>query len=384
MELDLGRFNVLIGEQATGKSTVAKVLAVCRYFSYIALDSAEDYGETRFSEGLTAWGLNEALKEESVIEYTCPHYSLRVEQIQKPIKGIIPNGLDSLKLDDRFIFRPSLRPISPEFKALLEELRKIWRPTLRIAGILENRLPTSFFQNDVASVMDNPFYLPAERGLQSIFSLGKTSIENISDSLFNQFARLDQIARLFKNDTAIEPLDIVYKNVDGRGYIRKNQENEFYSLFNAASGYQSTIPIILLSKYYTEIKKKGKTFIIEEPELNLFPNAQQKLMQYLVNSVVHYNNSILLTTHSPYILTSLNNMLFAYQVGKKNSVETTKLVDEKFWLDPVEVSAYRLLPNGQCEDIFDRVEGLIKADKIDEISGILNEQFSSMLNIELK
>ena len=43
IELDLGIVNVLIGEQATGKSTVAKLLAVCRYFSFI-IDSLElDY-----------------------------------------------------------------------------------------------------------------------------------------------------------------------------------------------------------------------------------------------------------------------------------------------------------------------------------------------------
>ena len=35
VDLDLGKITVLIGDQATGKSTVAKVLSICRYFSYI-------------------------------------------------------------------------------------------------------------------------------------------------------------------------------------------------------------------------------------------------------------------------------------------------------------------------------------------------------------
>ena len=384
VDLDLGRFNVLIGEQATGKSTVAKVLAVCRYFSYIALDNIEDYGESRFSEGLTAWGLDEFLKEDSLIIYECRHYSLTVQQIPYPIKGNIPDNFRRLKLKERFNFRPSLKAKSLEFAHLLDELHKIWRPNRRIAGVFENIVPTSFFQNEVANVMDNPFYLPAERGLQSIFSLGKTSIGNISDSLFNQFALLDQIARLFKQDTAIEPLEIVYKNVDGRGYVRKNSEEEFYSLFNAATGYQSTIPVILLSKYYGEIRQKNKTFIIEEPEQNLFPTAQQKLMQYLVNNIVDYDNSILLTTHSPYVLTSLNNMLLAFHVGRKNSEETVKVIEKRYWVSPEEVSAHMLTSDGYCEDIFDREEGLIKAEKIDKISGILNKQFDSLLNIDFQ
>src|SRR5213075_138050 len=134
-------------------------------------------------------------------------------------------------------------------------------------------IPTSFFQNEVAAVIDNPFYLPAERGLQSIFSLGKSSIQNISDALFNQLASLDQIARLFKDAISIEALDIDYRNENGQGLIKKAKETEYYSLYNGASGYQSTIPVILLIKYYNQIKRKKKTFIIEGPELSLFPTA---------------------------------------------------------------------------------------------------------------
>jgi AAA ATPase-like protein len=374
-------FNVLIGEQATGKSTVAKLLAVCRYFSYIALDDVIR-GESKFFEGLTAWGLDEAVKKDSYIFYSCKHYSLTVEQTAIPVRTSIPD--DNEKHED-LMFIPSLKPISKEFIDLLSELRKIWSaPRVGPVDPVNRIIPTSFFQNEVANVMDNPFYLPAERGLQSIFSLGKSSIENISDSLFNQFAQLDQIARLFKNDTIIEPLEITYKNVDGKGYIKKNSEKQFYSLFNAASGYQSTIPVVLMTKYYTGIRKKKKTFIIEEPEMNLFPSAQQKLMRYLVDRTTNYENSILATTQSPYVLTSLNNMMYAYQIGKKHSSETDSIIEKKYWLDPNDVSAYILLPNGTCEDIFDGEEGLIKAEKIDSVSGILNEQFNALLNIEFE
>ncbi|MEJ7682232.1 MAG: AAA family ATPase [Segetibacter sp.] len=243
-------------------------------------------------------------------------------------------------------------------------------------------MPTSFFQNDVAAVLDNPFYVPTERGLQSIFSLGKNSIQNLSDALFNQLAQLDQIARLFKNETKIEPLGISYKNENGKGYIKKDTDDKFYSLFNAASGYQSTIPIVLLVKYYSEIRKKLKTFIIEEPELNLFPTAQNKLMQYLVDKTMNYGNNMLLTTHSPYILTSLNNLTYAYKVGQLFNDEAEKIIDKKYWINPNDVSVYMMLSNGECEDIFDREEGLIKAEKIDGVTNILNEQFSSLLNLQ--
>jgi predicted ATP-dependent endonuclease of OLD family len=140
----------------------------------------------------------------------------------------------------------------------------------------------------------------------------------------------------------------------------------------------------LSTRYYSEIREKNKTFIIEEPELNLFPNAQQKLMQYLVDRTVNHGNSMLLTTQSPYTLTSLNNMMYAYKIGERRAEETDRIIEKRYWINPSDVSAYMLLPNGSCEDIFDRSEGLIKAEKIDNVSGMLNEQFDALLNIELR
>ena len=377
VELELGRFNVLIGEQATGKSTVAKLLAVCRYFSYIAMDDAVYGGETRFSAGLAAWGLNEAVKQNSYIFYECKHYALTVEQKLTPMISGTPEGKGKFY---PLVFWPSLKPKSNDFKNLLSELKKIWSSPRQ--GPANRIIPTSFFKNDVANVMDNPFYLPAERGLQSIFSLGKSSIENISDSLFNQFAQLDQISRLFGLDTDIEPLDIVYKNEQGKGYIRKNSEVQFYSLFNAASGYQSTIPSVLVAKYYNEVRQKRKTIIIEEPELNLFPTTQQQLMQYMVHQVMNYNNSMLLTTHSPYVLASLNNMLYAHKIGQTYAEDVDKIISKKYWLNPSEFSAYRLLNDGTSKNIVDNELEEVEVEELDKAGKEINEAYDRILAIK--
>ena len=50
-------------------------------------------------------------------------------------------------------------------------------------------------------------------------------------------------------------------------------------------------------------------FLLEEPELNLFPSAQNKLVMYVIDKSIANNHRVLLTTHSPYILTSLNNLI---------------------------------------------------------------------------
>ena len=388
VELDLGRFNILIGEQATGKSTVAKVLAVCRYFSYIVSVEAPEFRIDIFKHGLAAWGLKEYVKNDTYISYSCKHYSLIYERFTIIEQNFNPD--DSVEEYERGEFTFDVTPISIEFKNLLEELEKIkpregdfveGTPEYDF-GFIGWTIPTSFFLNDVKNVMDNPFYLPTERGLQSIFSIGQNSIANLSDALFNQFSRLDGIARLFKKEAFIEPLNIYYININGQGFIRKANETEFYSLYNAASGYQSIIPVVLVIKYYNEIRKRSKTFLIEEPELNLFPSAQNKLMQYIVDMSNKHDNNILFTTQSPYTLTSVNNMMFACQVGKIDSSKASNIINEKYWISYENVSAYLLKADGTAENIMDDEVKQIKAEKIDEISRQFNKEYDEMLDIK--
>jgi predicted ATP-dependent endonuclease of OLD family len=369
--IDLRKVNILIGEQATGKSTIAKVLAVCRYFSYI---NEFDYFENEDSS--FSWGLDEHIQQDSYISYKCKDYSLEAIALKTKHDHWVDENINK----SSFGMKIELQGLSQEFINLISELESINKESEKFSFA---NTPVSFFQNNVAAVMDNPFYLPAERGLQSIFSLGKSSIQNLSDSLFNQLAKVDGILRRFKDEIEIEPLDIFYKNIDGRGYVRKKKETKYYSLFNAATGYQYTIPVVLTMKYYNERRKKSKTFLIEEPELNLFPKAQRELVNYLVFSTVNFGNTILLTTHSPYVLTSLNNLMYAYEVGQKEPEETIKIIDKKYWINPNDVSAYMLLPDGTCEGILDREENLIKAEKIDSVSTDINVGFDSLINIEI-
>ena len=57
-------------------------------------------------------------------------------------------------------------------------------------------------------------------------------------------------------------------------------------------------------------------FIIEEPESHLFPETQKKIMQFIA-AVKNNGNEILVTTHSPYILGELNNLLYANNISGK-------------------------------------------------------------------
>lgn len=379
VDLELGKMTILIGEQATGKSTIAKVLAVCRYFSYIVdFRTDKSISDNSFYRGLLYWNINEFLNVDTVIEYENSDYSVKItNQFEE-------NSTFSIESE---IF---LNPKSDKFKKLLSDLALIKEePKVKDGYSFPNSWSPNenFFRLNVSKVLDNPLYIPTERGLQSIFSLGKSSIQNISDSLFDQFAKIDKFNGDFQSETEIKPLDLIYKSENGQGFIKNKRQVEFSKLKNGASGYQSTIPVVLAVKHYTEFERKSKTFIIEEPELNLFPKAQKKLMEFFVENINNNGHSFLLPTHSPYILSSIENLMYAYKLGNiENGIHKDKInliVPESYWINPEYVSVY-FLNNGESKDVLDRKEALIEKDYIDSVSKILNDEFDQLLNIEVE
>ena len=364
MELDLRRINVFIGDQGTGKSTVSKLICICRYFSYISNNFYSNHKS--FEDGLFIWGMDEYIKEDTYIKYSNKHYTFNID-FSKDISDY-----------------KELKSNSKEFSSLLKTYND-WHPNPEEHGYVKldiEKIPDSFFLNDVSKILDNPFFIPVERGLQSIFSLGKTSLNNLSDSLFNQFSKIDNIARTFKSDTFIEPLKITYKNENGFGKFKTTEQDSFYPMTSAASGYQALIPIALICKFY-EKNLKSKTIIIEEPELNLFPETQYNLIKYFSRYYKINKNQFFITTHSPYILSSINNLMYAYNMGLIDAEKTNKIIPKEFWLNSEDVSCYSF-EEGNAFEILDRAEGLINTGKIDSVSKIMGEEFDQLLGIDVE
>ena len=277
VELDLKKFNVIIGEQATGKSTIAKVLSVCRNFSFI-IDDIVGVVEPaiRFDDGLREQGVSEFIKKDSFISYDCEHYTFSASREEY----LDTDSQTGEVINQYGIFKTSIIPVSQKFKKLLKELEVINPNNALNSGYgfldIDWKIPTSFLQKDVPSVIDVPFYLPTERGLQSIFSLGKNSIQNISDALFNQLAELDLVAKNFKNETPIEPLEISYKNVDGRGYVKKNNEDQYYSLYNGASGFKIGYTYSFGYKVF-QSNKKRENFYNRRTRIKFISNYSKRV-----------------------------------------------------------------------------------------------------------
>jgi hypothetical protein len=93
--------------------------------------------------------------------------------------------------------------------------------------------------------------------------------------------------------------------------------------------------------------------------------------------------SWVITTHSPYTLSSFNNLLEAWQVATarpdaKNEVE--KLIEERYWIKPSDFKAY-CIHDGKLESIMDDETGLINGNYLDGVSSEIGSQFDELLRI---
>ena len=134
--------------------------------------------------------------------------------------------------------------------------------------------------------------------------------------------------------------------------------------------------------YYFILYNKKTFTIIEEPEAHLYPEAQKEIIELISLLSNSNDNQVIVTTHSPYILSSLNNLIYAKNIkNNENIKEVEKIVDKKIWLDSDKINAY-LIKNGQAENILDFELKLIKAEKIDSASEQINSIYDKLFDLE--
>jgi hypothetical protein len=356
--IELRHVNILIGDQGTGKSTVAKVLMAVQnivHFDLVEsrLSSTDDF--TRINllliKFLKILEVENYLLEDTIIEFQGPLFQFLYDRVSQKVH---------LEIDD--------------------EVQK-----------------NLYFSFDF-------IYIPAERSLvntlsKSLYALIETgtSLPKLVTRFGTKYLEAREAKSLFDYS---EVTGIKYAFSDSKGdTIILGNGNEI-PILEASTGVQVSTPLlIVLDDITNKIREKNHRIspfpvllIVEEPELNLFPETQEKLCRYLIDSIlirennnIKYTNQLLITTHSPYILTSLNNLMYAFEVGQKEPAEVNKIIDNKYWLNPQDVSAYMLLPDGTCESIIQTDENgtLIKADKIDEISVKLNSEFDKLIKLEI-
>ena len=101
----------------------------------------------------------------------------------------------------------------------------------------------------------------------------------------------------------------------------------------------------------------------------------------LISLVVGAGNAVLLTTHSPYVLGTVNNLLYAHSVGKVSAEQAAQIISRCKWIDDTACTAL-FMENGQAVDCMDHDLMQIDNSLLDQISHGINKQYDELFEIE--
>ena len=166
-------------------------------------------------------------------------------------------------------------------------------------------------------------------------------------------------------------------NLGGRELKVNIKKGLDIDLYNASSSIKQLAPLLLYLRYRA---KEGDLLIIDEPEMNLHPESQAKLLEVL-GMLVNAGVNVLLTTHSPYFMSHLNNLIAGDmndEAIREKQAKSLYLEDSRAFLKPEDVSAYEMRQNKKGEqtlhDLHDKDYG-IRWDTLSDVSADIQQKF---------
>jgi len=383
IEMEMKRVNLIIGPQSSGKSSVLKVACYC------------------------AWVEKRISVEQNPDKFAEPGYFERYLVSFHELEGFV-------RQDTYIEYESDIMKFSSSKES--EAFRFEWK----------NRW--DYRKSKIS-------YIPAERNI--VAAIPNWFEVNMANNNIRNFMADWELAR--KNFTDSDRLDILNLGVS-YFYDTKSKEDKmqvaqgkFLNFTNTSSGLQSLVPLYVFLKYFTErfflkeeeegnvigeeIKKhlaevissevfsgsKSKedadkfsalfsnftkvnncNIFLEEPEENLFPLTQRDLVNALVEMINgERKHNLFITTHSPYVMASFNNLIQAGDVLDEDRTKQEKLariMPLSLVLNYEDVGAYAI-KDGNLHTMMDDEMKLISPTELDAVSDEISIQFGKLLEL---
>ena len=371
LDIDIKPFTVFIGEQGSGKSTISKVLTICRhsYMRYAIYEGKEDF----FFDRLKEYGVFSYLNDKSYISYS-GDYSFVFDNYKFTNFDL---GHYSKVRKQQFISKLSGRDLTTKNDT---------PSLLRIQQTI----------NDINIALNTLLYIPSERlmATQLFSSLANIIINKIPiGQPMLEYMSLFEKARKAAPSYEVPFLEITYKFANGKDFVEVANSKTFVSvpMEEASSGIQSVLPLLMVFDYCS---KQGyfNSFVIEEPEQNLFPSSQVELLRFILSRRDNEDKDarFVLTTHSPYMLSALNNYLYAAELANNplvDKAEVDAVVPSNCQISVDDCVVYSLgknLNGGEyCKSVISKETRLIDFNYLDKVSMDMGSEFDRLQNIYL-
>lgn len=394
-DIELKRFNFIIGPQSSGKSTVAKILSTC---CWVEKEVATTMNENVVVDANSFVSLMEDFHKmtdyfdddsEIIFETDVVSISLKGKDFYVKIKN------QDLYRREKICYIPSERnavtlPELQGFEFGLTNLRSFlfdWYNAREFFGA-DNKMDIlnlgvryyydpseQKYKDRIEHVNGKTYHIPlgsASSGLQSVVPL-QIMMQYYTNQYFNTFAEktsfdFDAKARLIQKRVVDKyVLSVAYpgfKPSDRNNLIK--EQNELIHEGNPEARE-------LLIRYREELERLTvpvhTSFIVEEPEQNLYPFTQIDSLEAIVKLCSdERGHCCTITTHSPFILNYLNVLIERYN----------KNIQDQVKLDPEELGVYSI-SDGRLTDLMQKNaktgEKSVNAEDLVEAMRVMYQQY---------
>jgi hypothetical protein len=248
------------------------------------------------------------------------------------------------------------------YKLLKNYQRGAWLPSTE--ELVQGRFQLPQEQRNVL------FPLPIEDFLDFLTDLEIQSNSRPEPGDKNRFQSLaDQIENEIQNKNRT----LFTKNrLGGREIKIRVKQGLSIDLYNASSSIKQLAPLLLYLRYRAA---ENDLLIIDEPEMNLHPESQARLLEAL-GILVNLGVKVLLTTHSPYFMAHLNNLVNGdseNSAALKRQASSFYLKDQRAFLRMDQVSAYEMKKN-KLSSLKDEDYG-IRWDTLSDVSADIQQKY---------
>lgn len=389
--MDIKKVTVFIGNQGSGKSSIAKLVSTLSWIEKVLTRgdfSSKEFTAAKFKNHYCGYHRinNYFIKDQTEIFYEGDSYSFAYTKEGKFTIEKIKNGLSNYPL--------------PQI-----------------------------------------MYVPAERNFISMVNK-PTLIKELPDALLTFLTEYDNAKKEIRSNLSLPINNALLEYNKQKDIVSVIGEGYDVKLFEASSGFQSLVPLYLVSKHLSESVKEQagnsakmssdetKRFeegvksiwedetlteaqrraalsalssrfnksafinIVEEPEQNLFPSSQIKIMQ----SLLEFNNSLdanklIITTHSPYLTNFLTIAVKAGILKKELELhgkeellsELEDIYPIESVIDQEEIVIYELDENDGSVELLKSHKGLPSDDNfLNSMLDDSNDLFAELLEIQQK
>jgi len=416
IELEPKPLTIITGKNNSGKTYAMYTLwALASLGSRIGFSNLDEYARILKTKGSVVFNLKDFLREnweellnkinKSIPRLVASTFDVDAKFFKDANIKIITN-FDSFEKDTLQFFDLSL--IDLEKNSLFEVTYSVKNNLLTVKNnIFEREVDTFVFRDYLSSIIakiilsplgKSPFLMPTERvGLNLFFNDLNTRRKNIN----NYFSNSDNLTNLdisevlhkkfysmpieeyinFLNEQEFDYrvknsflaasmpylkkfISVDFKKEKGKIYFQDTKSNEL-SLHLASSAIKSNLALWV---YLNNVASNNNLLMIDEPEINLHPDAQRhmaRLIVFLVNKGI----KVALSTHSDYFIREINSLIMLNNdFPEKKKILNDFKYDNRDKLSIENVGAYCFEEGKAVEMPIDNINGI----QVDTFDGVIN------------